>query len=76
LVVRTGPSFGKLRVSAGSTTLKTVDLYSTEPGSKTITIYSSNAAPKARTFRFTCLDQKSRASHGVAIDLDALYVRY
>lgn len=68
VAVRTGPKFGKLRISKGFTTIKTINLHAAHSGRKIVTFFSDDAAPASRTFRFTCL--------GKTVGIDGLGVAY
>ena len=67
IVVRTGPTSGKLRVSSGFTTLRTINLRAAHAGRKTVTFFTTGAAG-THTFRFTCLTK--------AVAIDGMRVAY
>jgi hypothetical protein len=75
LFVRTGPSFGRLRIAWNGFTLMTVSLYSAKPGSRAIDYFDSGTR-QSRTFRFTVLGTSAYAASGANIGLDGLIVGY
>lgn len=73
LLVRTGPTFGKLGVAMGGSPLGLINLYSARPGYRRVLIFKAGAA-RTRDFEFVCLGKKSGASRGTTVGFDALYV--
>jgi hypothetical protein len=76
VVVRTGPGFGKLSISQGFTTLRTINLYSAHAGTRTVTFSSSSSPPRSHTFRFTCLGKKSAFATGKKVGIDGMKIVY
>lgn len=75
LLVQTGPSFGKLRISWNGFVLRTVSLYSATPGSRLIPFFDSSKR-QSRTFTFTVLGTSQSPSFGGTVGLDGLAVSY
>src|SRR5581483_11088083 len=70
LVVRTGPSRGKLAIYLGKRRVKTINLHHATAHAKVIRIYgSARTADVSRTFTFRAVGRP----RGKTIDIDALY---
>jgi pseudomonalisin len=72
LLLRTGPSYGKLAVYFGRTRLTTIDLYARSSGYRTIRFYSGGSATRTFSLRYTGL--RNSSSRGTTITLDGLIV--
>jgi hypothetical protein len=75
VLVRTGPTSGKLAIYQGTKHLATYDLFSSSPGHKTIEFFgSAHSTGKTRTFTFKCVGARGTFSSGTQVDLDGLAV--
>lgn len=75
LLVRTGPSAGKLAVFEGKKHIGTYDLFSSKPGHTTIPFFGGDKTPgKKRTFIFKSNGVPGTFSSGADIGLDGLAV--
>jgi hypothetical protein len=75
IVVRTGPTYGKLAILHGTKRLKVVDLYSAGHGRAVVPFFGSAGTPvKRRTFTFRYTGRHSPFSTGTLVDVDALIV--
>jgi hypothetical protein len=70
---RTGPADGKLAVFHAGNKVGEIDLYSPTPKHRLFTFFGDAATKKkSRTFTFYVTGRKNPASHGLAVDIDAL----
>ncbi|HEX3899581.1 MAG TPA: hypothetical protein VHW74_10445 [Mycobacteriales bacterium] len=75
LLVRTGPTYGKLAVFLGNSHVGTYDLFSSAPAHTTIPIFGGiHTKAKARTFIFKCAGVRGTFSSGTTVALDGLAV--
>jgi hypothetical protein len=75
LLVRTGPTYGKLAVFLGNKHVGTYDLFSSAPGHTTIPIFGgAHTTAKARTFIFKSTGVRGTFSSGATVGLDGLAV--
>jgi hypothetical protein len=75
VVVRTGPTFGKLAIFHGKTRVAVVNLYSAGRRTAFVPFFGSTRTPlKRRTFTFRCTGRHSPFSTGSTVDIDALVV--
>lgn len=75
LLVNTGPNSGKLRIAWNGFTLKTISLYSAQPGSRLVPFFDSGTE-QSRTFTFTALGKAGSPSYGSTVALDGMTVVY
>ncbi|HVW81322.1 MAG TPA: hypothetical protein VHB69_10340 [Mycobacteriales bacterium] len=75
LLVRTGPSYGKLAIFQGKKRIGTYDLFSSSPAHTTIPFFGGPRTPaKVRTFTFKCTGVRGTFSSGATVALDGLAV--
>lgn len=75
LLVRTGPTYGKLAIFLGKKLVGRYDLFSSAPAHKTIPFFGGPNTPgKSRTFVFKCTGAKVSFSSGTTVGLDGLAV--
>jgi hypothetical protein len=75
LLVRTGPTYGKLAIFQGGKHIGTYDLFSSAPAHTTIPFFGGARTPaKARTFTFKCTGVPGTFSSGATVALDGLAV--
>ncbi|HWA65178.1 MAG TPA: hypothetical protein VG899_02260 [Mycobacteriales bacterium] len=75
LLVRTGPTYGKLAIFQGPKRIGTYDLFSSAPGHTTIPFFGGIHTPaKTRTFTFKCTGVRGTFSSGTTVGIDGLAV--
>jgi kumamolisin len=77
VVVRTGPSFGKLAIYLGAKRVRTVDEYSRHNGHETVSFFGGRHTPRRhRVFQLRYAGAKNARSSSTTVDVDAVSVTY